>query len=451
MKIMKKLATLLLTLCLVLPAFPIVAEAANGSISFTDPSTAAGEVVEVACALRSSEGSVDGFNITLQYDPAYLAFQGGTGITAGDPGVITYYGTGDGSNLLRFTMQFQALQPGSTAIQVVSATATTTAGDAINCTSGASTITIAEGTVPVEETPVEEEPVEETPAEDVVEVTIGKQKYTLSEAFESTSLSEGFEETTGKYDGKEYKMAQQSDGKAKLAYLIDEEGEGGFFLYDEETEKFSPFVQVAVSSTSSIILLQDVKDVKMPENYKKTELTINSYDFPAWEDSEHEDFYLVYAMDQNGEKSFYQYDEKEGSYQRFAFVEKFDAADEKEEPVKETGNSVLIISILAILVLAVAVVVLALKNRKLNDQLDNVYDEYGIEEDVIRLDRKEDDGYLDDDDNDEFEVEVENSDENVKKVEKDTEEKQTEELEDLDDDFDFDDDDFDVDFLDLDE
>ena len=463
MKIMKKLATLLLTLCLVLPAFPIVAEAANGAISFTDPSTTAGEVVEVACALRSSEGSVDGFNITLQYDPAYLTFQGGDGITAGDPGVITYYGTGDGSNLLRFTMQFQALQAGSTAIQVVSATATTTAGDAINCTSGASTITIAEGTVPVpetpvEETPVEETPVEETPAEEAVEVSVGEKKYTLSEAFDSESISEGFEETTGKYDGTEYKMVQQTGGKAKLAYLVDEDGEGNFFLYDEEKEAFAPFVQVAVSATSSIILLQDVKDPKLPENYKKTDLTVNSYDFPAWQDLDHKEFYLVYAMDLNGEKAFYQYDEKEGSYQRFAFVENFDKEEGKEASGAKSPFTP--VSILFMIALATAVGILAIRNRKLNEQLDDLYDEYGIEEDVIRLDGgKEEDGYLDDDDDDIEVKTVDNSSENkgknktAEETVKDTksEKEKTEELDDLDDDFDFDDDDFDVDFLDLDE
>ena len=46
MKILKKISIILLSLCLCVPCFSMVAEAADGRISFTDPETAVGEMVE---------------------------------------------------------------------------------------------------------------------------------------------------------------------------------------------------------------------------------------------------------------------------------------------------------------------------------------------------------------------------------------------------------------------
>ena len=39
MKLMKKISAILLTLCLCIPCFSLVAHAADGKISFTDPET----------------------------------------------------------------------------------------------------------------------------------------------------------------------------------------------------------------------------------------------------------------------------------------------------------------------------------------------------------------------------------------------------------------------------
>ena len=47
MKAFKKLSAALLTLCLCVSCFSFVAHAADGRISFTDPSTAVGDEVEV--------------------------------------------------------------------------------------------------------------------------------------------------------------------------------------------------------------------------------------------------------------------------------------------------------------------------------------------------------------------------------------------------------------------
>ena len=120
----------------------------------------------------------------------------------------------------------------------------------------------------------------------------------------------------------------------------------------------------------------------LPANFQKTNLTVGTLTFPVWQNSESEDFYLMYAMNELGEESFYQYDTKDETYQRYPIVEV------KEKKTTSSGNwmdkiqkflrdQVLMIVAAAwavILVLIIVVIVLGTKLRKRNEELDDLYD-----------------------------------------------------------------------------
>lgn len=314
MKIMKKIAALMLALCLTIPMYSVMSYAASGRVSFTDLQAKTGETVEVACALRAGSGSLESFNITLKYDPSLLSFQEGSGVTKESDGVLKFSGKGDGTNKIRFTMKFQALKAGTTKIEVTDSTGTVTGGETVECVNGSSTIQIAEGTNTPAATP--EQPQEENGGDaNQNGITISGKSYQFSEEFASTSIPVGFVETKLPYDGGERKFVRQENGSITLGYLVDGEGKGDFFLYNEEDATFSPYVQVTVSPSTSIVLLEKSKGVKVPSGYQQVKLTVNEHEFPAWQDKEHEGFYLVYAMDSNGTKGFYQYDTTQESYQ----------------------------------------------------------------------------------------------------------------------------------------
>ena len=120
MKAFKKLSAALLTLCLCVSCFSFVAHAADGRISFTDPSTAVGDEVEVKCVVRSTSSSLGNMEVKLSYDTASLKFESGDGVKE-NGGALTYTGTG-GSTETSFTMKFQALKEGSTKVEVSGAT-----------------------------------------------------------------------------------------------------------------------------------------------------------------------------------------------------------------------------------------------------------------------------------------------------------------------------------------
>ena len=90
MRLVKRISTVLLSLCLLLSCFSMVAYAADGRISFTDPSTAVGEFVEVKCVLRSTSGNMGAVEVNLTYDASYLRFDSGSGIESVGDGALKW-------------------------------------------------------------------------------------------------------------------------------------------------------------------------------------------------------------------------------------------------------------------------------------------------------------------------------------------------------------------------
>ena len=209
MKIMKRIAALMLAVCLILPGFSLVVNAAEGRVSFTDPETKTGETVEVACALRTTTGALETFEVTLKYDPEFLTFESGdNGVTKESDGVLKFSGQGDGTGRIGFTMNFQALQVGTTKIEVTESSGNLTDGDSVNCTNGNSTIKIAKGTAAVT-----------APSGNERKVTVNDREYSLSGNFQSSDIPVGFTEGTMTYDGGEQKIVKNETGTVQLGYL----------------------------------------------------------------------------------------------------------------------------------------------------------------------------------------------------------------------------------------
>ncbi|WP_461810826.1 cohesin domain-containing protein [Faecalimonas sp.] len=471
MKIMKKIAPFMLAFCLTVPMYSVMSYAASGIVSFTDLQTKTGETVEVACALRAGSGSLETFNATLKYDPSLLSFKEGNGVTKESDGVLKFAGKGNGSNKIRFTMKFQALKAGTAKIEVTDSTGTVTGGEKVECENGTSTIQIAEGTTPPTTL---EEPNGENKGETAQNgITIGDKSYKFSEEFASTSIPVGFVETKVSYDGGERKFVRQENGSITLGYLVDAEGKGDFFLYNEEDATFSPYVQVTVSPSTSIVLLEKNKEVKVPEGYRKVKLTVNDHEFSAWQDKKHEGFYLVYATDSHGEKGFYQYDANQGSYQKY-ITQEIGNTNQGASKVSKLNNfitqnlsMIILCTGLGVLLLIIIVIVLAVKLRHRNLELDDLYEEYDIDEKELNAEEDEEEAsFIEEkefedtivkakqDDDDFFEDDFE--EEFTKEEDFDSDDLDEEDFEDnFDDfeDFDFDDDDeedFDIDFVDLD-
>ena len=131
MKMMKKLATLLLAICLVVPCFSMVSFAANGAIQFTDPSTKVGESLEVIGKVKRTDNTGFGkVSVTMTYDTSYLKFKSGNGIVESQAGEITYTGdaTSDVGAVHEFKLLFDVLKAGTTKLTIKEATVKSVSG-----------------------------------------------------------------------------------------------------------------------------------------------------------------------------------------------------------------------------------------------------------------------------------------------------------------------------------
>jgi hypothetical protein len=380
MKVIKRMLTSALCLSLLLSGMTLHVFAAEGSIAFSDPETAVGDMVEVKCAVDSTDDdTVGSVELTLSYDSEALRFDSGDGVTKSSDGTLVYSGQGS-SEELKFTMNFQALKEGETQITVSSATVSTSSGEAVTLEYGSSTITIAEGD--------ESKITEDTEATGSgITVQVNGVDYELASTFADGDVPAGYEKTTVEYQGAECAMAVNSTSNVYLAYLISSSGEGDFFLYDEDNAAFLPYEQINISDSSWIIILSD-DSLSVPSTYEQTTLTLNGKDFPIWQDSEDREYYVVYALNSSGDKCFYRYDSQDETYQRC------DLAEEEKSEEKSSGSSVfgkiqnvvdryfapLIILVGVIFViLLIVLIVTKVKLRHRDLELDDLYDEYGID------------------------------------------------------------------------
>lgn len=381
MKTMKKVATLLLAVCLTVPCFSMLTHAAN-RIMFEDPSTAVGQTLQLKGVVELNN-NIEDRTVVMTYDTSMLKFQRGDNVTETSPGQLTYQATGAvGGNRAEFLMYFDVLKEGTTKVEVTSQKIYNTSDALIRCDQGNSTITIAAGETPT--VPIEN-PTTENPSTGETAVQVNGTSYIFSDAFAEGDIPQGFEESVIEYDGASHKVVVQESSGLTLGYLVDAEGAGKFFRYISDNATFVPFEQIAISDSTTITLLSDVEEIVLPESYKATTVSVNGVDFPAWQEPEKTELCVLYAMNNRGEKSLYQFDTEEGTYQRFEAPQ---VTEEKEDTsfigrlssvLENHLDYVILWTGLGLILFIIIIVVLSVKLYNRNAELDELYDEYGID------------------------------------------------------------------------
>lgn len=382
MKAFKKLSAALLTLCLCVSCFSFVAHAADGRISFTDPSTAVGDEVEVKCVVRSTSSSLGNMEVKLSYDTASLKFESGDGVKE-NGGALTYTGTG-GSTETSFTMKFQALKEGSTKVEVSGATIASDVGTTLTLDQGNSTVKIAAGD-PSKIKSDSKSSKAGNAADKTVKVN-GK-SYTLTDEFSDNDVPSGYSRVTVSLDGEDRQMVKNEDSGITLGYLMDSDKKGDFFMYNEEDATFSPYEEVSISDSTSIVVLSDTSKVKLPSNYQEAKLTLNDKEFPVWQNSDSTDYYVLYAMNDKGETGYYQYDSQENTYQRMDDPSETSKTDTSSKTtsnklpafVNDHLQMIVLAGGIGAVVLLLILIILGIKLHNRNAELDELYDEYGID------------------------------------------------------------------------
>ena len=226
-------------------------------------------------------------------------------------------------------------------------------------------------------------------------------EWTMVNDIPEDVVPEGFEHSKTVIEGLEYNTLHGTFGDITLVYLQSESG-NGLFVYDAAQNAAYEYVRINSESHFIVVLLPKVDDV--PEGYNEVSLSIEgkgvatAYQTKAEKtDDKTKDFYLVYAINDNGESGWYTYDSVDGTYMRTELSTPTVAQEEndavKSELVPGIANKYLVLAailILVIIILALLLLVVVVKNRKrtANDEDDEEDDE---EDDTKELDIEDDD------------------------------------------------------------
>lgn len=402
MRKIKKLVVTFLAICLMCPGLSVITEAATAELRFADPSTTVGAEVEVKTKL-SSVSSLQSMEATLTYDKSELKFISGDNATAKD-GTIKISWTGTGTTA-EFNLKFQALKEGTSNIEVSSATGTATDGSTLEITQGSSAVTIGAGDPSLikDDTEDQSEDSKTTVADGPV-VKVNGKKYVVGSEFSEELIPDGFKKGEMTFEGSKYTVITQEASGINAMYLTEKSsGDSDFFLYNSDDGSFSPFEEVEIAKDRYIIPLMNDGKLKLSSRYQKTTLTLNGKEFDTWQDTKDAEYYIVYALNSDGEKTTYRYDTADGTYQKYSPESQGTTSDNKNNGkglwgkilnfVEEFLDIVVIIAIALFLLVLLMFIVTAIKLRHRDLELDDLYDEYGIdmdeEEAVLKEKRKE--------------------------------------------------------------
>lgn len=200
-------------------------------------------------------------------------------------------------------------------------------------------------------------------------------EWTMVNDIPEDVVPEGFEHSKTVIDGLEYNTLHGTFGDITLVYLQSESG-NGLFVYDAAQNAAYEFVRINSESHFIVVLLPKVDDV--PEGYNEISLSIEGKGVATAyqtkvekKDDQTKEFYLVYAMNDNGESGWYTYDSVDGTYMRTELSTPTVAQEEndttKSELVPGIANKYLVLAailVLIIIILLLLLIVSAVKNRK---------------------------------------------------------------------------------------
>ena len=154
---------------------------------------------------------------------------------------------------------------------------------------------------------------------DPVKVKVNGKNYTVvRKSGLVENIPVGFAETKIKIENQEVVAYQSELTKLILVALKDDEGQISLFIYDKNKKTYTAFTEVKGAELNLLILDKPLKAVPkgfIKTTFKHNKVTLNGYRLK--EDKEGI-YYLVYAQSlETGDKDFYLYDKKDGTFQRY--------------------------------------------------------------------------------------------------------------------------------------
>lgn len=145
-------------------------------------------------------------------------------------------------------------------------------------------------------------------------IVVDGSEYNIKETFADTEIPTGFSRTKLTYKDRQYEGLTNTNGGVKLL-MLESLSRTEFFMYNQETQGFSDFLQVAIAPNKYIILMPLNKDIKNFAEKETISVTLQDKHFSAWKLDE--EFSVCYVINQDGVAALYRYDSVDGIFQRY--------------------------------------------------------------------------------------------------------------------------------------
>lgn len=237
--------------------------------------------------------------------------------------------------------------------------------------------------------------------------------FMVNTTFPQELLPDGFVEQDYNYKGTTVQSAYFATGDIRMLYLSADGGSSADFrIYYEDTDTFMDFLQIKGIDGKFVMPVRYQAQIKIPDNYTGSympwgdkviscfiyiELTDEPIQGPEGMETEEEEqteetekepvnvedldeeveFYLIYAMNNEGEENFYLYDYVEGTYQRYVERDTSYELDQSYFKYKDVAHQRFVIMCILIVLLILAVFCifnLILRNRELKADLESEED-----------------------------------------------------------------------------
>ncbi len=211
------------------------------------------------------------------------------------------------------------------------------------------------------------------PAVGGFEVTIDDKKYIICDDFEGFNIPKNLTLTVYNYEGNEVTAFNDSSKTLTFLYLVDEQGKGGLYLYDEK-KVFTP-VNFTNTNEKTFVFFPLEKGI-LPEGFEISTVGIGEDEVPCYKylDSRYNGFVVLRSVSPGGESGYYRYDVNEGTLQ--LYPEFLDGVSQKVETdnkvqMNSVNNAAVLILfflaaeiIIAIIVIVIVIIVKSASGRK---------------------------------------------------------------------------------------
>lgn len=213
--------------------------------------------------------------------------------------------------------------------------------------------------------------------ENPIKVTIDNEEYSIVKRKSSLDKPDNFVEKEIKINNITIPAFYNEKTKDTLIGLKDKNSKISLFIYDDINNKYSPYILIS-AKTNHIIL---ITPISIPNNFTKTTITINESKTTAYKISASSTYSYIYGKNlENGEESWYRYEETENTLQKYNDSE----TKYYEDKINDSNNIIMLLSGILIFTSLILILTLFKKNKKRKPKIKEIKEDKKNQEKTIK-------------------------------------------------------------------